>query len=219
MESEEPPSNLAASIPESLATPWTVELRLTAPTGSLSDHTETDFDMAFEELVLEELPPLGSLRIRLVGRDGVQVTGEPLLGLTPDAKGEVVLERLKPGELELCVRTPGRLPARHATLVRADQEVVATLREPAGARLEVVVVDEEGRARPTALLEIRGAAFFDVEGSTQRADLFTDHLGRRSISRMEPGQAEIHATWGSRKGFEKVTLVDGETTRVRIVAR
>jgi len=181
---------------------------------------ETDFDIPFEESLWEaEVGPTGSLRVQFLGRDGRPIRGEPLLGLTPDAKGEVVLERLSPGKLKFCLRTPGRLSAWHETVVRANEEVVATLREPVGARLEVTVVDEDGRPRPTALLEIRGATFFDVEGTTQRADMFTDHLGRRLISRVEPGEAEIHASWGSRHGSEKVTLVDGETTRVRIVAK
>jgi hypothetical protein len=53
----------------------------------------------------------------------------------------------------------------------------------------------------------------------QRIDPFADAAGRRSFSRVEPGEARVSAGWGSRHGTARVTLRDGGRAAVRVVAR
>ncbi len=221
-EDEDGPKNLKVTIPDRLDSPWAVVLDLSGSTGSLADRTQVDFDWKRNR---RDATPrkadgaAGTLRLRILGWDGAPLRNVRLPGTVTDAQGMATITALAAQQQDFLVRVPGRLPIRCSVNLRPSEVTTHEAREPVGARLEVAVVDEDGRPRPTALLQIRGATFFDVEVTTQRVDLFTDHLGRRSISRVEPGEAEIHASWGSRKGFEKVTLVDGETTRVRIVAR
>ena len=94
------------------------------------------------------------------------------------------------------------------------------MREPLGARVEVVVLDPQDRPVPSATLAIRDRTVFDVrEDGVQRLDMVTDHRGRRTFARVEPGKTVIRARWGSRKGAQKVELKDGETTRVTVVVK
>src|SRR6185503_2300122 len=122
------------------------------------------------------------------------------------------------GALSFGFDAPGRFAATAEVQVAVDRENEVTLREPRGARLEVLVTDEQGNPRPCARLTVSGKVF-DVVDGVQRVDLFTDHLGRRTLERVEPGVRTVSALWGSRRGSQEVDLADGETRRLTIVAK
>ena len=102
--------------------------------------------------------------------------------------------------------------------MRAGETTDVVLREPVGARLDVTVVDDEGRPRPFARLRL-DRAWFDVRDDGQRIDTFTDLDGRRSIARVEPGEARVSAEWCGRHGSATVTLRDEGRASVRIVVK
>lgn len=216
---------LRTVVPESIAAPWSVEVTLPGPTDEIVDHIESDNDLPFEEHLEGPAPdpkaPRGRVRLLLLGWDGRPVVGALVDGVATDGEGRALLEGQPLGEREFELGVPGRLVIRGSTRVRADEEVEATLREDVGARLEIEVVDVEGRPLPAATVELRGNAglHFDQDAATQRVDCFTDHRGRRSIARVAPGPGSVHARWGGRRGIESMTLVDGVTARVRVVAR
>ncbi len=215
-----PDPELRTTVPEDLGAPWTVAVHLKGPTARTLDHLEidNDFPAVFSSLQTSQGAG-GDLRIRVLGCDGKPVPDAAVYGARTDADGVAVVEHVSLGEHELAVSVPSRLPARATAFVREGQETEVVLREPAGARLDVIVTDEAGRPRPSAHLSLGNRLVFDVVDGVQRIDMFTDPFGRRSFARVEPGEATVTATWGTRCGSEKVLLRDGERATVRIVAR
>jgi hypothetical protein len=61
--------------------------------------------------------------------------------------------------------------------------------------------------------------FVDLEDGVQRLDAYVDHLGRRTLRRVEPGNVSLKATYGSRRAHVAAVVVDGRTTPVRMVVR
>jgi hypothetical protein len=223
-----PAPNLRTTIPDlppDGGHPWRVEVPsgkpLVADTvmDELSEVSEVDNDAPAQDQVAGPGEPRGELRLRVHGHDGRRLTPRELEGQTLDEEGRIVRKDVPSGELHLRLTLPGRLPIEQTILVPEGQVVEADLHEPHGASLEVFVVDDLGRARPGATVFLPGRRWFDVDGPTQRIDHSTDHLGRRQISRVEPGRVVVHATWGSRSGWVQVELEEDHLTRVTIVAR
>ena len=159
-----------------------------------------------------------SLRVTVLDRDGAPLAGVKVGEEETDDAGTVVLSGRLPEPYDLVVRADGRLPARASGALAEGAEASITVREPKGARVEVTVVDEAGRPRPSTLLDLGERVVFDVVDGVQRLDLYTDADGRRTLERVEPGRVTIRATWGTRHGHVTVDLEDGVTTEVRIVA-
>jgi hypothetical protein len=219
---------VVAAVPTEPSAKWNVTVDLPGPVGCLEDRLETDQDMTASVLRLRtpKGTPRGRVRVK-----ALDVQGQPLrrffiaeesLGLDGQAlesqeTGEILIE-LPVGEATVRLGSLGRFDAIGRVVVVADATTDLVVQEPRGARLDVLVVDEEGRPRPFARLDL-GRAWFDVEGDRQRVDAFTDANGRRTISRVEPGTATVQATWGSRRGEAAVVLRDAERASVRIVAR
>jgi hypothetical protein len=209
-------------VPHDLAEPWSLVVHLPGPLpGALRDAILVDHDMPYEESLgkASGRAPLrmAALRVRVLDREGRPVAGALVFGKPPDVHGEISLSAL-PGPLTVGFNAAGRLGATAQAQLVADHENEVVLREPQGTRLEVLVTDEEGIPRPCAQLTVSGRVF-DVEDGVQRVDLFTDHRGRRSLARVEPGPRTVQAHWGSRHGSLEVDLADGETRRVTIVAK
>jgi hypothetical protein len=221
---------IVATVPTDSAATWNVAVELPGPVGYLHDRVETDQDVPEPALPgLRWAPsgtPLGRVRVKALDVDERPLRrgliAEESLGLgrqavAVDERGEILLG-FPAGEATVRVASIGRFDAVGHVAVVADATTDLVVREPRGARLDVLVVDEEGRPRPFARLDL-GRAWFDVEGDRQRIDAFTDANGRRTISRVEPGTATVKATWGSRRGEASVVLRDAERASVRIVAR
>jgi hypothetical protein len=207
-------------VPADLSRPWSLVVRLTGPTGlRILDHNETDNDLPTEaSLGVAGDGPTGTARVTVLGWDGRPVAGATVSGRVTDADGVVVVSGLPAGQLEFSTRPDGRYPARATAVVPEGAEVDVVLREPVGAVLDVLVTDEEGNPRPSALLWA-SVVVFDVVDGVQRLDRFTDARGRRTFARVEPGEVTVHASWGSRHGNATVTLRDGERASLHIVAK
>jgi hypothetical protein len=207
-------------VPADLSRPWSVVVRLSGPTGLRLDHNETDNDLPFEESLGASVDvPLGAARVTVLGWDGSPVEGAGVFGRATGANGVVVLPSLPAGEVTFSTRPQGRFRASTTALVRERAQMDVILREPVGAVLDVLVTDETGDPRPSALLTVYGSQVFDVVDGGQRLDRFTDARGRRTFARVEPGEATVQASWGTRHGRATVTLRDGEHTSLRLVAK
>jgi hypothetical protein len=57
----------------------------------------------------------------------------------------------------------------------------------------------------------------DVVDGILRLDLWCDERGRRTLERVQPGVAAVHATWLGRRAMTEVLLLDEQTTRVTLV--
>jgi hypothetical protein len=213
--------DVKTTIPADASSRWNVVVRLAGPVAHFRDRVESDNDEPYEEALLPVAlagAPSGRLRIRALGWDGRPAGDATISGHALDGRGEVLLEDLAVGDVRLEWKETGRLPATATAFVKADATTEVVVREPVGARLDVLVVDAEGRPLPFARLDL-GREWFDVEGDRQRVDAFTDVNGRRTITRVEPGTATVSARWGSRHGRATVALRDGERASVRVVAR
>ena len=208
-------------VPDDLGTPWSLVVRLPGPLPLVKrDTIETDNDLPYAEsieVVAGQRRRAVPVRVRALDDQGRPIVGGHVGGHRTNEDGEAIVDA-KEGSFTLRVEGPGRFPMTLATEVVFGRENEVTLREPRGARLEVLVTDEEGRPRACARLTVTGKVF-DVEDGVQRVDLFTDHRGRRTLARVEPGVRAVRAFWGSRDGSEQVELADGETRRLTIVAK
>lgn len=59
----------------------------------------------------------------------------------------------------------------------------------------------------------------DEHDGVQRVDPFTDHRGRRRLERVEGGEVELSARWGTRRGSVKVEVREDDVTRATVVVR
>lgn len=137
-----------------------------------------------------------------------------------DVAGRVRFENVTPGAVDVQVRQPGLLPLGGAVEVPKEGTLRLTLTEGDGADLEVLVVGEDGRPLPFAALAVKTPSalpWVDLQGTHQRIDPYTDHLGRRLVTHVESGALTVTATWGSRKASQVVEAVAGETVTVRLV--
>ena len=187
-------------VPESPWDVWTAEVRLKGPCGHILDHNETDFDFRTEaSFGVTEGTPTRSVTVRALDREGAPVTGAKLSFMDFEARtgaaGTAVFDKVPPGTCWFTMEAAGRLEGSVEANVPSDGECVIDVREPVGASLEVVVVGEDDR--PRAFAEVTPATpFFDTAGDVQRLDPYTDALGRRTFSRVQPGTAvvrELHA--------------------------
>lgn len=217
-------AQVVSAVPLEPRVPWRVEVRLAGPRGAGWSTIESDNDLDYEESLgrndaADTGVKLASLRVRALGWDGTRIPHATINGADTDAAGEILLRDLLPGEHWIEMQARGHLPAHRSFVLGEGDDKDVAVREPVGARLVVRVTDEKGRPRPFARLGLRGRKWFDVVGGEQRLDLFTDVRGRRAFERIEPGRTVIRATWGSRHGFRKISLPEGQTTEVHIVAK
>lgn len=55
-----------------------------------------------------------------------------------------------------------------------------------------------------------------LDGDTQRLDLLVDHVGRRTLRRVEPGRVTLRATWSRRRASREIDVVEGGETTIRL---
>ncbi len=181
----------------------------------ITDHVETEEDSV--------KPKLGALSLRVFRRDGSPAAhvavklGGSRWGTT-DAEGQVRFDRVEEGKRWVRVRVAGLIPITEKIAVYEGRVTEQVLQEPEGATLRVEVVDAEGRPRPFAAIHIHqpGGDWIDVRGDTTRVDPFTDEQGRRQCEHVEPGQVQVIARWGDKRGSAYVEVHAGETVPVRI---
>ncbi len=172
--------------------------------------------------------PAGSIRVLVLRRDGLPLLGGRVRlsaggtkeGRTDD-RGEVVFEKVPPGEAVVSAGQPGFVPISAPVTVEESRETYVVLREPEGGRLNVLVVDADGRPASFALLMVRQpsrAPWVDIdEAGVLRLDPYTDHLGRREIRGLEAGTIRILASLGPLVGEAEAVVLDGRTSDVRLV--
>ncbi len=137
-----------------------------------------------------------------------------------DAEGRTTVPGLVAQRWTVSVRESGFVPVTREVEVVAGKTVEAEIAEPEGGAIEVQVVDAEGRSRPFATVAVAqpsGVRWADLaDDGTERLDRFVDHLGRRTLSHVEPGDVKLTATWAGRSVERTMTVGDGATARVRI---
>jgi hypothetical protein len=218
-ESEQPSTpQLQATVPESLAEPWRVIVRLKGPVYGrpYSESMTFDMDCAVDEDLFGGDGPTGSVRVLARGWDGCALREATVAGLPVDEAGEVLVTGLRVGRHTLRMGSPGRLLALGDVEVVEGREATLVLREPRGGRLEVEVRDLQGNPLPGARL-VLDTSWYDVADGVQRLDLVCDEQGRRTLERVQPGACHVSARWGSRQGTAEVTVRDQETTKVVVV--
>ncbi|MDF1700040.1 MAG: carboxypeptidase-like regulatory domain-containing protein [Planctomycetota bacterium] len=216
-------AQVKTAIPAELSRPWQVDVHLKSLESPLLDTMEVDYDLEFDESWSEtggaDPPKPATARIRVLGHDGQPVFGAFLEEVGSDPEGVIDLKGLVPGFRVLCAKARGRFPMMGEVTLLPGRHHEVTLREPRGARLEVFVVDAQGRPRPSARISLGGRLMFDVEDGVQRMDPHTDERGRRTFARVMPGAITVKAWWGTRSGKAEATLVDGETKTLRVPTR
>jgi hypothetical protein len=170
------------------------------------------------------LGPRGTLEVTVRRRDGkpaprVTVT---LGGRTTrtDARGRAVFKAIPAGWHTVSTHQIGLLPMADLVQVRGGDEARVDLREPLGATVEVVVVDEAGTALPFATLVVKtgsGQPWVDLVDGRQRLDPFADHEGRRILRNVESGKVQLRVSWGARKKTLSIQLTPGETRLQKVV--
>lgn len=213
-------------VPAHPSTPWAVTVRLVGPRAFLSDHNESDNDVAASSAPEPSAPPTaprGAARVRVVGIDGRPVAGATVtvgaVEVPTATDGEVTVEGLLAGDQTVTARADGHFPMSGSVQVVAGRTTDVELREPVGATLDVLVVDATGAARTAARCVVRTGgtiAPFDVVDGVQRLDDFTDARGRRTFARVAPGTVTLTATWGSHRAVVTRDVRDGERAFVRI---
>ncbi|MBL9088920.1 MAG: carboxypeptidase regulatory-like domain-containing protein [Planctomycetia bacterium] len=213
-------------VPAHPSTPWAVTVRLVGPRAFLSDHNESDNDVAASSAPEPSAPPTaprGAARVRVVGIDGRPVAGATVtvgaVEVPTATDGEVTVEGLLAGDQTVTARADGHFPMSGSVRVVAGRTTDVELREPVGATLDVLVVDATGAARTAARCVVRTGgtiAPFDVVDGVQRLDDFTDARGRRTFARVAPGTVTLTATWGIHRVVVTRDVRDGERAFVRI---
>jgi hypothetical protein len=169
----------------------------------------------------------GRLEVAVVGRDGSAVAHARVRvrpsGATAraDARGHAVFPALEAAAYEVETWELGVVTARGSVTVDADRTSRVTLQEPEGGTLDVEVVDEAGVPLPFATLALLGDRdWCDLESDgTQRTDPHTDHLGRRTLTRVAAGDVRVQAWFGRRTGDGTVEVRDARRTALRLVVR
>ncbi|MBL9086181.1 MAG: hypothetical protein JNM10_03485 [Planctomycetia bacterium] len=169
---------------------------------------------------------VGRLRVRVRGADGrlverARVTCDALHAVTA-ADGTAELSNVAAGDREVWASVSGGF--RWSTRVQMDAgtRVDVELREPAAGRLDIEVVDGEGRPCPSAHVHVYGAGgsvTYDVEDGVQRLDDLTDASGKRSYRRVAPGDTSAFAEWRGRRGEAKVVVEERGRVSARVVVR
>ncbi len=170
-------------------------------------------------------PLANGLEVLVLRRDGSPAVGAkvsiPRKTLRTDASGRVHFALVVPGTITVKVRQVGLLPMQGEAKVTAKGVAQLTLQEAEGGTVELEVVDGEGRPLSFAhfgLVTPTRMPWVDMEGTTQRLDRFTSHLGRRTLRHIEAGKIELIVSWGSRRETLKdIVLTNGESTVLRVV--
>lgn len=213
------------TVPASLDVAWRGDVQLKGPVGYVvdrtdADHNEVDFDLPEETSVAVGAGPKATVQVRMLDRDGHPVPEAKVAGGTASAHGDeaglTVLRDVRGGSVRFMAVAPGHLAWVYVTDV-AEPDII-DLREPEGASLEVTVVDAEGRPRAFASVEPT-VPYFDVVDGVQRLDPYTDVLGVRRFSRVQPGRCIVRASWAGHQGHGEAVLVDGERSVLRIVVK
>jgi hypothetical protein len=138
-----------------------------------------------------------------------------------DAEGRGRVTKLPAQTVVVRLREPGLVPVSAGVAVGDDVPASVTLREPDGGSVEVVVVGADGLPLPFAELEAHeacGLEWQDVaDDGVARMDAFTDHLGRRVLARVEPGDLRVKATWAGLEAQGTASVSDGARSVLRLV--
>lgn len=169
-------------------------------------------------------PARGAAAVRVLRRNGQPAPGVHVYAgewsHRSGADGRVLFDSLPEGKHAVRVKQGGLVPVVDTVNVVAGETAYLTIREPAGATLEVEVVDAEGRPRPFAEVRIgqpSGAFWLEVDGDATRLDRFTDERGRRICHHVEPGTIHVQADWGGASAAKDVVAREGASVPVRIV--
>lgn len=182
-----------------------------------SRHTYTrDFD--------HDPKTTGRLAMRVLRPDGTPAHGA-LIGtvegdwsLYAREDGRVLFKGLPPGKHRMFVLGAGAV-SFHDAEITAGAETRLEVRADEGGRIALEVVDEQGRPVPYATITIEqpsGYEWAEVIDGVQRLDPFTNHEGRRTLHRLEPGAVTVNATFGSRYARTKVKVAKGMTQPLRL---
>ena len=158
------------------------------------------------------------LVVTVVTADGSTfASGSTLLSRDPDSLAEVSIQLPQPS-------------AENDTRAPVESDLWNFPGPPSGSRIgggrapalgrgmqrHVVVVDENGDPLPFARIHWpERSAWIDEHDGVHRLDRFTDHDGRRTLSRMSRYVKEVTVTWGSRSA--SVDIGEGATGTLRIV--
>ncbi len=214
---------LKTRVPDDRTAPWAVTVRLRGPTAYVTDHNETDQDVA--EAPRPEPPSgaRGTVRVRVLDRDGGPIAGADVqvgsVAGRSGADGLLTLEDVPAGTQRVVARADGHFPTGGEVVVTGGRTAGVEVREARGATLDVLVVDADGRGRTAARCDVVTAgsiAPFDVADGVQRLDAFTDARGRRTFARVAPGTVTLTAKWGSHRAVVTRDVRDGERASVRI---
>jgi hypothetical protein len=211
----------ATEIPPDRAAPWVLDVRLRAWTWMTicgEGDGDVDYDRPAEA---SNDADGGSVRLLLRDHEGRPIAlTETRDGMeTTDASGALLRHDVRAGLTQQVASLHGHLRLVGTVDVVAGGTVDLLLREPKGGRVEVEVVDGTGRPLPSALLWFAGTLWFDVVRGVQRLDAATDESGRRAFPRVQPGRTRLQAFWGGREARTEIDVVDGETTKVTLIAR
>jgi hypothetical protein len=185
-----------------------------------------------------EPPPadrVGKVVIRARRSDGSAAAGIPVkleckahsgrnVEATLDAEGRASFDALAIGRWAVDLRAAGFLGQRMFVDVGEDTLEI-DYAEPVGGLLKVTVVDKKDRPLPFAELSLSkakdktwtGGSFETDDEGCQRVDMFTDHVGQRTLVWLPPGELTVHARYGARRADAAVTVVSGEAGEAWIV--
>jgi hypothetical protein len=170
-------------------------------------------------------PPVGAVHVRVRLPSGSPAFDARVAtvhgGAVADREGRAVLGTLPAGPVEITVWGAGAVTTVRTDVTAGETaklEVGTTL----GGALDVEVVDALARPLPFAKLAVAQPSnlpWVDIDGEVQRVDPYTDVHGKRTLRMVEPGAVKVKATYGSRSAESEVTVVEGETKRLRLVLR
>lgn len=171
----------------------------------------------------------GAFELRVLRYDGTPASHAVVhVGpskLITDADGVARDTSFPTGTYRVRTATIGLLPITGQLKVVNGETARLELRESRGGAIDVRVTDADGDPLPFATISLKlpstrtAGGWVDEQGGVQRVDPFTDHLGHRRLARVECGEVEVHARWGSRLVTTEVLVREGQVVPVTLVLR
>ena len=173
--------------------------------------------------------PHGAVRVRVLRASGAPAIGAKVRAdpggpeVRTDSNGVALLEGVRSGERTVSVHQPGLLPIEPQKVeVLANRVLELTFREPKGGALAIEVVDEADRPLPFVEVHLEGklkATWTGEMDGVQDMSPYTDVHGRRHLPRVPIGTGSLQLRWGARREVISFEVVEGETTRQRVVLK